>query len=621
MTSPDLTQANIDKLAELFPSVVTETIDEDGTPKRAIDFDLLRQELSARVVEGSQERYQLDWPGKRAAAFAANAPIAKTLRPVREESVDFESTKNVFIEGDNLDVLKLLQESYLGEIKLIYIDPPYNTGSDLLYNDNFGETNSEYLRRSGQVNFDGDRLVANTEVHGRFHSDWLSMIYPRLKLSRSLLQDDGLIMISINDSEAPRLRQVMDEIYGEANFLAQLVWMKGKEGGNDNTGFGQHHEYIVVYARDKVLAANNIALDPKDESRHRTELPEPNLVASSDEPIYREGEPFQLINLSKQKDYVVRIPLADGSVLEWPSYAPQKTIDEYIRIGKLFVGARRVPYVKSFLADEASGSKPGTLIGSEWGTTKAGGIAVRHLFGSSKIFSYPKPPQLIARLVQMSGVKSGELVLDFFAGSGATAEAVIRTNLDNGTAIKFALVQIAEPIDSKSEAVEFGFKDIAQLSRERVRRVIAKAREESGSSEESIDLGFRTFRVDSTNMVAVSRTPDSINQLSLDSLESTIKSDRTAEDILFQLMLEWGIKLSLPIKREIVKHRELLFIDEGALIACLEDSVTPETLKAIARYEPLRAVFRDDAFDSDAARINAEQIFREISPETEVRTI
>ena len=621
MMSPDLTDANIEKLAELFPAVVTEAVDAYGNVKMAVNFDLLRQELSDHVVEGPQERYRLDWPGKRAAAFAANAPIAKTLRPVRDESVDFDTTKNLFIEGDNLDALKLLQESYLGKVKLIYIDPPYNTGSDLLYDDDFGISNGEYLRRTGEVDDDGIRLVVNTETNGRFHSDWLSMVYPRIKLARPLLQDDGIIMVSINDAEAPRLRQVMDEVFGEANFLGQLVWMKGKEGGNDNAGFGQHHEYIVVYARDKSLAAGSIALDDKDVSRHRSELPEANRTMPGTGGIYREGELFQLINLSKQKDYTVNIPLQDGSVIEWPSYAPQKTIDEYLRVGKVFVGSKGVPYVKSFLADEAAGSKPGTLIGSEWGTTKAGGIAVRDLFGSSKMFSYPKPPQLIARLIQISGVKSGETVLDFFAGSAATAEAVFRLNVLSGTSIRFALIQVAEEVRAGTDAANAGFEDIAELSRERVRRAGAKFLEGSGISADSLDTGFRALRVDTTNMTDVLRTPDEADQLALDQLEDSVKPDRSGEDLLFQVLIDWGLEITMPIKVEKVEQHEVFVVEDGALIACFEEHISPAVVRTIAARQPLRVVFRDSGFASDDARINAEQVFREAAPATEVKTI
>ena len=615
MTSPDLTAANIEKLADLFPTVMTESVNADGNPVRAVDFDLLRQELSDHVVEGPQERYQLDWPGKRAAAFAANAPIAKTLRPVREESVDFDTTRNLFIEGDNLDALKLLQESYLSKVKLIYIDPPYNTGGDFIYDDDFGVTTAAYLHASGQTTSSGTRLKSNPESTGRIHSNWLSFLFPRLKMARSLLRDDGLIMISINDVEAPRLRQLMDEVFGEDNFLAQLVWMKGKEGGNDNAGFGLHHEYVIVYGRTREVAAAAVALDGKDTSRHRTELPEPNRVLTG-EMVYRQGEPFQLINLSKQKDYVVQIPLADGNFLEWASYAPQRTIDEFVRLGKIFVGERGVPYVKSFLADEAAGSKPSSIIESRYGTTKAGGIAIRDLFGSGKLFSYPKPPQLLKRLIQVSGATSGDIVMDFFAGSGTTAAALLDLNVEDGLNRRFVVVQIDEPAAPNSEASSSGFADLAALCRERIRRVASRIDESM-----DVDRGFRVLRVDTANMADILATPDDLEQPTLSEAVRSVKSDRTDEDLLFQVMLDWGLDLAEPIAVDEVGARRVLSVADGALIACFSGEVTDDVVKEVASRHPLRAVFLDSAFVSDAARINAEQIFSEVSPETEVRTI
>lgn len=620
MTSPDLTAANIDKIAELFPSAVTEAIDEEGNPRTAIDFDLLRQELSEHVVEGPQERYQLDWPGKRAAAFIANAPIAKTLRPARSESVNFDNTRNLFIEGDNLDALKLLQESYLGKVKLIYIDPPYNTGNDFIYNDDFTETAAEYLARSNQVSEEGDRLVANTESNGRFHSDWLSMMYPRLKLARNLLSESGVIMVSINDAEAPRLRQMLDELFGETNFLAQMVWEKGREGGNDNNGFGQHHEYVVVYARSKDAAAEGIALDEKDTSRHRTSLPERNRVVVGDE-VYRDGEQFQLINLSKQKDYVVQISLDDGTTIEWPSYAPQGTIDEYIRSGRLFVGSKGVPYVKSFLADEAAGTKPSSIVTSEWGTTKAGGIAIRELFGNGKLFTYPKPPRLIQRLIQIAGADEEAIVLDFFAGSAATAHAVLAANAADGGARRFLMIQLDEVCHPKSEAGKAGFKTIAEVARERIRRAGNLVKESAGTMGEDLDVGFRSLRVDSSNMSDVLRIPDDTNQHQLGGLESSVKQGRSGVDLLFQVLLDWGLDPTMRISVESVEGCEVFVVEEGALVACFEKGVTSAVIRAIAGLQPLRAVFLDAGFDSDAARINAEQIFLDLSPATDVKAI
>lgn len=635
MTSSDLSAANVDKIAELFPGAVTEARDPDGNPVRAVDFDLLRQELSDHIVDGPQERYQLDWPGKRAAAFAANAPIAKTLRPLRDQSVNFDTTGNLFIEGDNLDALKLLQESYLGKVKLIYIDPPYNTGNDFVYDDDYATDAATYLHESSQVRDDGARLVANPQSSGRVHSNWLTMMFARLKLARGFLRDDGVLLVSINDAEAPRLRQLLDELFGEANFLGQFVWMKGKEGGNDNDGYGQHHEYIVAYARQVERAAATIQFDPKDTSRHRDTLPEENRVVPGST-IYRDGELFQLINLSKQKDYEVEIPLADGTTVTWPSYAPQATIDEYVRIGKVFVGSKGVPYVKSFLADEAGGTKPGTIIGSEWGTTKAGGIALRDLFGQNKVFSYPKPPKLIARLATISGVANDDIVMDFFAGSATTAQAVMELNAADGGARRFILVQVAEDLDKTLASVsgkaaqtvrnaialadELGVpRTVAEISKERIRR----AAKQIGSqpSLRPLDLGFRCLRVDTSNMRDVTLTPDETDQQALAGLEDSVKEGRTGEDLLFQVLLDWGLEITVPIAIEDVAGHRVFAVDDDALIACFDAEVGSELVRALAEREPLRVVFRDSAFASDDARINAEQIFKEVSPTTEVKAV
>lgn len=637
MHSPDLTERNVDKIAELFPAVVTETLDTDGNPVRAVNFDALRQELSDHIVEGPQERYQLDWPGKRAAAFAANAPIAKTLRPVRKDSVAFDTTKNLFIEGDNLDALKLLQESYLGKVKLIYIDPPYNTGKDFVFKDDYGMNADAFLRQSGQAGIDGERLVANPDTAGRFHSDWLSMIYPRLKLARNLLAPAGVLMASINDWEAPRLRQLLDEVFGQANFLGQMIWEKGREGGNDNEGFGQHHEYVLVYARSASDAAAEIKLDAKDTSRHRADLPEPNRVREPNE-IYRDGELFQLINLSKQKDYTVEIPMSDGSILPWPSYAPQSTIDTYLMQGRIFVGERGVPYVKSFLADEATGTKPSTLLGSEWGTTKAGGIAIRELFGDGKVFSYPKPPKLIRRLIEISGADGDSIILDFFAGSSTTAQAVLEANAADGGRRRFIMIQFPEDLDGQlSRAVGSAKKSVeaaiavtdelgrphtlSEVSKERIRRSARGVRATAGLEADLLDLGFRALVVDTTNMADTSTSANAVAQNDLLQAIESVKPGRGDDDLLFQVLIDWGLDLSEPIVTVAVGEHRVLAVAGDALIACFADGVSDGVVRAIAERRPLRAVFKDCGFADDAARINAEQIFREVSPETEVRAI
>lgn len=613
MTSPDLTQANIDKIAELFPNVMTESRDAEGNPERAVDFDLLRQELSGHIVEGPQERYRIDWPGKRAAAFAANAPIAKTLRPVREESVNFDTTKNLFIEGDNLDALKLLQESYLGKVKLIYIDPPYNTGNDFVYKDDFAETSADYLARSGQRSETGDRLVANTEANGRFHSDWLSMMYPRLKLARNLLDESGIIAISIDDNEVSNLRLACDEVFGRQNFVAQFVWTTKNtaRGVPPKTLLMSNHEYIVVYARtvDSVRFQgldrdeadfSNPDGDPRglwrSESMKATGAQD-NFFTISDP---RTGNEFHA-NWAFSRSRVAEM-IADGLVLfpDSPEGMPRqkKFIDSYVNDRKAFV----------------------TSLG--WYSTENATKSLMALFGGEKVFDFPKPLELLTFLIrQATSVHNADLVMDLFAGSGSSAAATMKLNAEDGGDRRFVMVQLPESIPARGAAGRIGIRNIADLSRERIRRMALGIGDRTGLVSVGLDLGFRSLRVDSSNRADVLKTADDTEQLGLDDLASSVKPDRSGEDLLFQVLLDWGLELSLPMTREHIDGREVLSVDADALVACFAESVTPEVVRGIAERGPLRAVFRDDAFDSDAARINAEQVFREVSPATEVRTI
>jgi len=621
MTSPDLTAANIDKIAELFPNVLTESTGTDGSPVKAIDFDLLRQELSDHVVEGPQERYELDWPGKRAAAFAANAPIAKTLRPVREESVAFDTTKNLFIEGDNLDALKLLQESYLGRVKFIYVDPPYNTGNDFVYDDDFAETSAEYLTRSGQVDGEGVRLVSNTEANGRFHSDWLSMLLPRLKLARNLLSDDGLIFISIDSSELASLRLVCDEVFGRVNFVDLLVWQKKVSPSNDSQYFSNDHEQILVYARSKRPGVierlerndqhNKYYTNPDGDPRGRWN----SVAATSNKSAEERPNLF----------YPVKNPSTGADV--WPprnaawKYA-KETMQQLINDDRLYWGGdgrSALPRIKKFLTD-AGKVVPRNILGhQEYGSTQSGATEFRALMGDIP-FDYPKPSKLIEGLLALSPVSDEPtIVLDFFAGSGTTAQAVIQRNASDGVSRRFILVQLPEVL--KESVRQAGFDTIADVARERVVRAGRKVVEASGLVGGHPDVGFRTLRVDTTNMADVLRTPDETDQQTLAGLEDSVKSGRTAEDLLFQVLLDWGLDLGMPIGVEKVEGCEVFVVEDDALIACFDAEVSPELVRAIAEREPLRAVFRDSGFASDDARINAEQIFREISSSTDVKAI
>lgn len=603
MTSPNLTDANIEKLADLFPSAVTETIDADGTPKKAIDFEMLRQELSDHVVEGPQERYRLDWPGKRAAAFLANAPISKTLRPVREESVDFDTTKNLFIEGDNLDALKLLQESYLGKVKLIYIDPPYNTGNDFIYEDDFAESAQEYLKRSGQVNDSGVRLVANTESNGRFHSDWLSMMYPRLKLARNLLSDDGIIFVSIDDNEASNLRRIMDEIFGSSNLFAELVVIRA-EGGGLAKRVVKGHDYLIGYTRNSSSF--------------------PGMYRAKDvrgQVVEVDGESFWIETDWLRAEFGKYGTLAYEDIEAVKGTEKKREIDEGLASGKYRLLPRGDGHIVGRLrALKEDGSKFYSVIKHLNKDAKEALIPL----GMNGLFDNPKPLSLIKELVKGAtrfSKDSEQIILDFFAGSGTTAHATMEANSEDGGNRRFIMVQLNEKMDANSFAADAGFMTIPDLTLERIRRTGERISKMDPDRANPVDVGFRSLKVEESNMADVLRSPDETDQLALPDLESSVKEGRLGEDLLFQVMLDWGLELTMDISIEQIDGHEVFVVEDGALIACFDPKVRPELVRTIAEREPLRAVFRDSSFASDDARINAEQVFREVSPATDVKTI
>ena len=615
MQTTDVVDENIKRIGEMFPNCLTEVKDEKGRPQVAIDFDQLRQELSKNIVEGPEERYQFTWPDKRNAIRLANAPTTDTLRPCREESVDFDNTQNLYIEGDNLQVLKLLRENYLGKVKMIYIDPPYNTGNDFVYNDEFSQEKQEFIHNSGMRDEDGNWMVQdkdkNTEANGRFHTDWLNMIYPRLKVAKDLLSEDGVIFISINDCEVYNLKKVCDEIFGVKQYITSFVWEKGKEGGNDSSIMRSHYESILFYCKN--IASNSVInLDEKDTSRHIVKDKEKNLVKGI-ESYPNEGELFQLVNLSKQKDYNVKIPLIDGDIIKWPSYAPQTTIDKWIKIGKVFVGAKKVPYVKSYLKDELNGQKPSNIIGQEYGTTKAGSIEIREIFGSREFFSYPKPSILIKRFLSI-GAHQESIILDFFSGSASTAHAVMQLNAEDGGKRKFIMVQLPEATDEKSEAYKAGYKNICEIGKERIRRAGKKIKEESPLTTQDLDTGFRVLKLDSSNMQDVYYTPEEFDQRDL--FEDNIKPDRTEEDLLFQTMIDLGIELSAKIEQTQIAGKTVWNVSDGYLMACFDEAVNETTITEIAKQQPYYFVMRDKSLANDNVADNFEQIFNHYSKDT-----
>lgn len=620
MHSPDLSQDNIAKIRALFPDCVTEAADDQGSVRLAVDFDQLRQQLSDHIVEGPQERYRLDWPGKREALLTANAPIAKTLRPAREESVDFDTTQNLFIEGDNLDALKLLQESYLGKVKMIYIDPPYNTGNDFIYEDDFSETTRDFLARSNQADENGGRLVANTDSNGRFHSDWLSMMMPRLKLSRNLLSNNGAIFISLDDGEYGSLRKICDEIFGSQNFICTVIWQKVFSPKNTAAFFSEDHDYIAVYAKDK------------NEWR-------PSLLPRSAESIARyqnqdrdERGPWlsgalQARNYYSKGQYEVESP--SGAKFSNPKGTYWRFSKErFLELDadrRIWWGERGdgVPRLKRFLSEVKDGVVPQTL----WKFDLVGHTQeAKEEFNkyvefdeTENVLNSLKPSRLLKHAIRIgTNSDSNDIVLDFFAGSGPSAHGLLSLNAEDGGNRRFIAVQIAEALP----AADAKAGSIADFARSRLRNVGAELTTGATAHEKwNRDVGFRVLKTDSSNMTDVFYRPDEVTQDLLFGQIDSVKADRTDEDLLFQVLIDWGVELSLPINRETLHGKTVYSVDGNALIACFEPGVTDDLVKDIAARAPLRAVFRDTSFARDADRINAEQLFRQLSPGTELKAI
>ncbi len=620
--SPNLTEANIGKIAQLFPSCVVEAKDDQGELTRKIDFDQLRQELSDYIIEGSQERYRLDWPGKREALLAANSPIAKTLRPCRDESVDFDTTQNLFIEGDNLDALKLLQETYLGKVKVIYIDPPYNTGNEFIYDDNFKENSKDFIKRSNQEDNSGRRLVANVESNGRFHSDWLSMMQSRLKLSRNLLCHDGAIFISIDNCEVDNLKKICDEIFGEDNFLTTFIWEKRTSRENRKV-FSVNHDYVLAYARDR-----------EEFQIQRGSLPyTDDVLARFKNPDNDSRGDWQSVALSVQgghgtKSQFYEIETPSGRKISPPSGLcwryTEKKLRELIQDNRIWFGldGGNVPRMKLFLSEVSQGLTPHTLWrANEVGTTDSGKREVNALFDGVSVFDTPKPIGLIQQILQIVSSENNYVVLDFFAGSSSTAHSVIRQNAADNGSRRFISVQLAEDCDEKSEAYKAGYRNIAEIGKERIRRAGKKIKEENTTIAPNLDTGFRVLKIDTSNAKDIYYTPDAINQEELALQVDHIKEDRTAEDLLFQVMLDWGVDLALPISKESIQGKDVYFVDENAIAACFESAINEDFVKELAKRQPLRVVFRDTCFDSDSAKINVAEIFKLLSPNTDIKTI
>ena len=615
MHSSNLTQDNIAKIHDLFPSCVTEAEDENGKLRMAVDFDQLRQELSDNIVEGPQERYHLNWPGKREALITANAPIAKTLRPAPDESVNFDTTQNLFIEGDNLEALKLLQETYLGKVKLIYIDPPYNTGNDFVYDDDFATSGSDFLSRSSQVDEFGSKLVANTESNGRFHSDWLSMMISRLHLARNLLAEDGAIFVNIDDTELPNLRKIMDEVFGEENFLANVAWKHTQQSKNDERYFSRTYNSLLAYRKSDELLKFRLPRSEKDNA---------NYSNSDNDPKgdWRAGD-FRSPNLRQTLKFDLMTP--SGKTICPPEKGwrwSQATISEKIRTGEIVFNKDETKIIRKIYLSKQDGRTPETVwAGESEMTTRQANTEIKDLFENIVVFDTPKPTALIEKILNLFTNYDDFLVVDFFAGSASTAHAVAKLSAKDGVSRNVISVQMPEPYNPLSDAFKVGYSTIAEVSKERIRRAGRKILEGKCHPDWNKDIGFRVLKIDTSNMQDVYYTPDATNQADLLANVDNIKQDRTANDLLFQVLIDWGVDLTLPIRLETVMGKTVFFVDENALVACFDIGVTEELVKELAGHEPLRVVFRDTGFVSDAVKINVQQIFKQLSHMTDVKTI
>lgn len=658
MHSPNLTEDNIARIREMFPGCVTEARGEDGSVRLAVDFDQLKQELSSAIVEGPQERYHLNWPGKREALLTANAPIAKTLRPVRAESVDFDTTKNLFIEGDNLDALKLLQETYLGKVKMIYIDPPYNTGKDFIYKDSFASEEIAHQVASGERSEEGSRLVANPEGNGRFHSNWLTMIAPRIRLAKNMLKQDGAIFVSCDEGEHPRLRLVMDEVFGQSNFVADMVWAAGRK--NDSRLVSVSHEYIVCYARDvEYLRSKQITWRQRKKGLDE-------IYAQYERLKRQHGQDFKAMTEGMKEWYR---SLADSHPskahkhyahvdargiyfpdnISWPGgggpkyevlhpvtkkpvkvpsrgwmTSDPKRMQEWIDDDRVHFGddENAVPCIKSHLKDKEL-QTPYSVFYQDG---RAASKRLRALMDGD-LFDFPKDELVLQEVVEML-TEGDDIVVDFFAGSSTTAHSVMLQNATDGGNRRFVMVQLDEETSQDSAAYQAGFKNIPAVSCERIRRAGKQVLQSDCHKGWQQDVGFRVLKIDTSNMADVYYAPDALEKGKLDLFVDNIKPDRTPEDLLFQVMLDWGVDLALPIEKKTIQGKEVFFVDASvngnpALAACFDahGGVDEAFVKELATHKPLRAVFRDAGFKDSAVKINVEQIFKSLSPSTEVKSI
>lgn len=637
MQSMDKVAANVAKIRELFPNCVTERINNEGQLEHAIDFDMLKQELSDHVVDGLQERYQFTWPDKRKAILAANAPINKTLRPCREESVDFDNTENLYIEGDNLEVLKLLQETYLGKVKMIYIDPPYNTGNDFVYEDEFKQSADEYIDNSGQLDEEGNRLVANTESNGRFHTDWLNMMYPRLNLAKDLLSEDGVIAISIDENEVENLKRCCKEIYGESNYIATIISKMNPRGSQSSKDIAITHEYILVIAKSKEYQVNGLELTEEQEKEYKYQdamgcyrllgLRKRGADSRREDspsmyfPIYYDPDNDNLSTIEKYS-VIIYPKLSDGTDGRW-RWSKSKVEREknllVVRAVKRGTEYEYDVFSKDYLSENKR-RKPMSIwddkeINNEFATE-----LLTDLFKEKKIFDYSKSLFLLKKLITVLS-SADSLVLDFFSGSATTAHAVMQLNAEDGGKRKFIMVQLPEVCAENSEAYKAGYKNICEIGKERIRRAGKKIKEENPLTTQDLDIGFRVLKCDSSNMEDVYFTPKEYMDKQQSLFVDNIKKDRSDEDLLFDAMLKLDTPLSSKIERITIAGKTVYNVAQGHLIACFDKNVTDEVITAIAKEMPSYFIMRDSSQADDSVAINFEQIFNTYSPQTVRRVL
>ena len=619
MESLDMTAQNIEKIGEMFPNCITETYVRGGY-RKAVNFELLKQMLSEDVIEGD-EAYEFTWVGKKASIVEANKPIRKTLRPCKEESVNWDTTENLYIEGDNLEVLKLLQESYLGKVKMIYIDPPYNTGNDFIYNDDFKMSKEEYADEQGEYDDEGNRMFKNTETNGRFHSDWCSMIYPRLMLARNLLSDDGVIFISIDDNEQENLKKICDEVFGESNYLGEIIRKTKTMTGDNGSGFNLQHEILLTYAKEKKQVY--LKGEPKSYDNYSNPDNDPNGEWCIGDPSAKSGGVTTFFEI--ENPYTGRKDLPPMG--RYWAFS-KDTFKRYVSDGKVkfktdYREGERGFVFKRYRKDAISTFEP---VHSLFGTNndymnQVATTETKKLF-EKDIFSYPKPVSFIQKIVKYVAVEDS-FVLDFFSGSSTTAHAVMQLNAEDGGNRKFIMVQLPEKTDEKSEAYKAGYENICEIGKERIRRAGQKILEDNKNKEgiENLDIGFRVLKLDDTNMSDVYYSPAEYSQNLLSTMESNVKSDRTDLDLLFGCLLEWGLPLSLPYRSEQIEGCTVHNYNNGDLIACFDKNIPDSVMKEIAKKQPLRAVFRDSSFSNSPSKINVGELFKLLAPDTRVKVI